>query len=100
MANVQFAYPFQSGEFAVIPTLTLSGWHEFAGSVPGTFTFTGVAPPFQIADSRVGTFGQIGVGLAASPLKLPNLLTFVRADFRAGENINGGTLTFGARYSF
>jgi hypothetical protein len=48
----------------------------------------------------VGTFGQVGVGLAVSPLALPNFLTFVRADYRDGANISGATFTFGARYNF
>jgi hypothetical protein len=102
VANVQFAYPFQSGDFAVIPTVTLSGWHEFAGAVPAQFFVanTNNNQPYMIANSRVGTFGQLGVGVAVSPLKLPNLLLFVRGDLRSGQNIQGGTGTFGARYSF
>ena len=102
--SLQAGYPFKAGEWALIPNAVVSGWREFAGAIPGrassTNTGAGQAFDFALATSRIGSFGQVGVGIAASPLKLPNLLMYVRADYRAGENVTGGTFTFGARYSF
>ena len=102
--SLQTGYRASAGDWALIPNLGLSVWREFAGAIPGQAssqnTSTGTPFNFALATSRVGTFGQVGVGVAASPLKLPNLLMFLRADYRAGENLTGGTFTFGARYSF
>ena len=52
-----------------------------------------------IATSQVGTFGQYGVGIAAS-VPGTGTMGFLRFDGRAGENIRGWSLTAGARVSF
>ena len=102
--SLQAGYPFQTGDWALIPNAVISGWHEFAGAIPGQAFSANTSPStafdFALAVDRVGTFGQVGVGVAASPLKMPNFLMYLRADYRQGENITGGTFTFGARYTF
>ena len=104
VVSVQAGYRMSAGEWALVPNAVISAWHEFASAIPGraltSNTVTGQPLDFALSTTRVGTFGQIGVGIAASPLKLPNLLMYVRADYRSGENLTGGTFTFGARYSF
>ena len=53
-----------------------------------------------VSQTRVGTFGQFGVGLTAQPIQNPNWTLFARVDWRTGSNIYGGTLTGGFRYQF
>ena len=52
-----------------------------------------------ISVSRIGTFGQFGVGVAA---QVPNsgLLGFLRADYRIGGQIEGYGINAGLRYQF
>ncbi len=89
--------------WTLIPNVNVSVWHEFAGDIPSVFT---VAAPGQsvftdnLSDSRVGTFGQFGVGLAVQPVQNPNYTGYIRVDYRTGSNINGATLTGGFRYQF
>jgi outer membrane autotransporter protein len=103
VVSLQAGMPFRAGDWALIPNAVISGWHEFAGAIPSQAFSTnpgaGAAFNYALSTSRVGTFGQIGVGIAASPLKLPNLVLSLRTDYRTGENITGATFTFGGRYS-
>jgi len=94
---------FATQYWALTPNLNLSLWHEFAGPIPSLFAY---APPGQaplldsVSETRIGTFGQIGVGLTAQPIQNPNWTLFARADWRTGSNIYGGTITAGFRYQF
>jgi hypothetical protein len=93
---------FATSYWALTPKLTVSYWHEFAGEEPSTFTY---AAPGQfltdkVTGSRVGTFAQIGLGLVAQPTLNPHWTAFIRADYRTGSNIYGGTLAAGFRYQF
>jgi outer membrane autotransporter protein len=72
-------------------------WHEFAGDTSGTFSFTGNTKAFTT--DRVGTFGQIGLGVTAQSLNT-GLLGFVRADYRIGEKTTGYSINAGVRYQF
>jgi hypothetical protein len=49
--------------------------------------------------TRVGTFGQFGLGTAAQ-LANTGWLGFVRADYRTGDDIHGWDVTGGIRYQF
>jgi autotransporter-associated beta strand protein len=89
---------FRTAYWALTPNVTGSIWHEFAGEIPTAFTYGAFAD--NVLASRVGTFGQIGVGLLAQPLQNLNWTAFVRADYRTGSNIYGGTITAGFRYQF
>ena len=90
----------RGGETFVVSNITFqpyasaSVWHEFQGE-----TTANVALFPSITGTSVGTFGQFTAGLAAQVPKL-NLTSYIRADFREGEDIHGWGLTAGMRYSF
>jgi hypothetical protein len=77
-------------------------WHEFAGDSTGRYvndfaaTTAAVVP---VAVDRVGTFGQVGVGISGQLIDT-GFLGFVRGDVRFGEKINGFGVVGGARYTF
>jgi len=79
------------------PFLTGSVWHEFAGNSTSQFVSNGVSIPLTV--SRVGTFGQIGAGIASQITKT-GVLGFIRGDYRFGDNIQGYALVAGLRYQF
>jgi opacity protein-like surface antigen len=103
-----------SGNMIWQPFGSVSVFHEFAGPVtssfvsinavqtnnpplpPGTFpaTFTQTT-----STTRVGTYGQYSLGLAAQVANT-GWLGFVRVDYRNGDNINGWTGNGGIRYQF
>jgi fibronectin-binding autotransporter adhesin len=89
--------------WTLIPNVNVSVWHEFAGQIPSVFTVTAPGQSVftdNLDESRVGTFGQFGVGLAVQPVQNPNYTGYIRVDYRTGSNINGATLTGGFRYQF
>ncbi len=53
----------------------------------------------QTATSRIGTYGQYSLGLAAQVVNT-GWLGFVRVDYRNGANIEGWTGNAGLRYQF
>jgi hypothetical protein len=110
----------QSGNVVFQPFATASIWNEFAGDALSTFTVAGAPTfpscpgtvvglpklsgtnpcgPLNIDTSRIGTYGQFGLGVAAQVLDT-NWLGYVRADYRTGENIQGWDVTGGLRYQF
>jgi opacity protein-like surface antigen len=105
-----------SGVMIWQPFGSVSVFHEFAGnvnssavSVPnGAFGTVGVCPlcvstPLTLtatnSTTRVGTYGQYSLGLAAQVANT-GWLGFVRVDYRNGNNIEGWTGNAGARYQF
>jgi outer membrane autotransporter protein len=90
-------YAFEQIGLGVQPFLTGSVWHEFEGNTLTTFSSAGGSVPISV--SRVGTFEQVGIGVAASVFNT-GLLGFVRGDYRFGENIHGYALNAGFRYQF
>lgn len=104
-AGVRVGTSVQAGNIGLQPFVAASVWNEFASNATssGTFLCPCTAPPspvtLNISDTRVGTFGQFGVGTAAQILNT-GWLGFVRADYRTGENIQGWDLTGGIRYQF
>jgi len=92
------------------PFVTASVVHEFAGDIVlryATLPYTG---GYMVGDfgttynqttttSRVGTYGQYSVGLAAQ-FAGTGLTGYVRGDYRNGENIEGWAANGGLRYSF
>jgi opacity protein-like surface antigen len=90
------------------PFASASVFHEFAGNVitnysslpNGTFVF-GVPGNFtqQTSTSRVGTYGQYSLGVAAQVVNT-GWLGFVRVDYRDGDNLSGWTGNAGIRYQF
>jgi outer membrane autotransporter protein len=80
------------------PSIQGGVWYEFSGDGAGTFIdSSGGAAVFGV--TNIGTFGQVGVGLSGQALDT-GLLGYVRADYRFGENIQGGSLTGGLRKQF
>ncbi|MBV9565942.1 MAG: autotransporter domain-containing protein [Bradyrhizobium sp.] len=97
------------------PFASVSVFHEFAGNVVSNYsslpngsflTLNGGAGPTvpsvfsqQTSTSRVGTYGQYSLGVAAQIVNT-GWLGFVRGDYRNGDNIDGWTANAGIRYQF
>ena len=103
-----------SGNMIWQPFAIASLYHEFSGSVNSTFdsgpfnnTVAVLAPGFgviprftgNVSSTNIGTYGQIGVGVAAQVVNT-GWLGYLRADFREGDNIHGYSLNGGIRYQF
>ena len=74
--------------------------HEFEGNATGTFTGTSAgSTPFGLSVTRVGTFYETSLGLAFQS-QTTGLLGFVRADYRFGDELHGGGVLAGVRYTF
>jgi outer membrane autotransporter protein len=103
--GIRLGTTVQSGNIAFQPFATASVWNEFAGNATSSFTPSPACPaatncfPLDLSTSRIGTYGQFGIGLAAQVLDT-GWLGYVRADYRTGENIQGWDLTGGLRYQF
>jgi opacity protein-like surface antigen len=95
------------------PFASASVFHEFAGNVITNYTslpngafltlngVRGIPQTFAqtTSTSRVGTYGQYSLGLAAQIVNT-GWLGFVRVDYRNGDNIDGWTGNAGLRYQF
>lgn len=95
------------------PFASASVFHEFAGDVVSNFVTCNLCafvvtpgPVFnpatftqQTSTSRVGTYGQYSLGVAAQ-LVGTGFLGFARVDYREGSNIQGWTGNAGIRYQF
>ena len=90
------------------PFGTASVFHEFAGNVVTNYTslpnsaFVGGTPVTfnqTTSTSRIGTYGQYSLGVAAQVVNT-GWLGFVRVDYRNGDNLNGWTGNAGIRYQF
>jgi opacity protein-like surface antigen len=106
----------QRGNIIWQPFGSASVFHEFSGNtttsgvtlngafgtavVPGVGA--GVVPVTvsgQNSTTRVGTYGQYSLGLAAQVANT-GWLGFVRGDYKKGDNIEGWTANAGIRYQF
>lgn len=110
-AGVRVATNTTVGNIALQPFAAASVWHEFAGRISSSYqsqcapavclTFNQVPTELGAVSStsRVGTFGQFSLGLAAS---VPDTRTlgYIRIDYRNGENIEGIGVNGGLRYQF
>jgi opacity protein-like surface antigen len=96
-----------SGNMIWQPFASVSVFHEFAGNVNSAATSLnasafGVIPIALTgtnSTTRVGTYGQYSLGLAAQVANT-GWLGFVRVDYRNGNNIDGVTGNAGLRYQF
>jgi opacity protein-like surface antigen len=97
-----------SGNMIWQPFGSVSVFHEFAGNVTTTAAslpggvFVGPFPATLTgtnSTTRVGTYGQYSLGLAAQVVNT-GWLGFVRVDYRNGSNIEGWTGNAGLRYQF
>ena len=85
--------------YAVQPFAVASVWHEFEDNNTSHFVCTGCGFSIDLSTTRVGTYGQFGVGFSAA---LPNTgwLGYARADYRTGQHIEGWGLNAGLRYQW
>jgi opacity protein-like surface antigen len=90
------------------PFASASVFHEFAGNVvskyaslPNGVFFTGNPLTYTqtTSTSRIGTYGQYSLGVAAQVVNT-GWLGFLRVDYRNGDNIEGWTGNAGIRYQF
>jgi opacity protein-like surface antigen len=91
------------------PFASASVFHEFGANVTGSYNtlsngaFFGDGTPTTISQqtstSRIGTYGQYSLGVAAQVINT-GWLGFVRVDYRRGENLEGWTGNAGLRYQF
>ncbi len=95
--RVGTTYVLDRFELALQPFATGSVWREFAGNTHTTFQMTNVGVP--LSDTRLGTFGQVGLGVSGQVLKT-GFLGFLRGDYRFGDTISGYALVAGLRYEF
>jgi opacity protein-like surface antigen len=110
--SVRAGTTIASGNMIWQPFASVSVFHEFAGNVTSTATSLpngafGFVPPVVVpitltgtnSTTRVGTYGQYSLGLAAQVVNT-GWLGFVRVDYRNGNNIDGWTGNAGLRYQF
>jgi opacity protein-like surface antigen len=97
-----------AGQFVFQPFATASVFHDFEGGQLATIqtNFAGLLglPGFpeingQLTTSRLGTYGQFGLGTVAQ-LKDTGWLAYIRGDYRTGAGIDGWSLNGGLRYQF
>jgi opacity protein-like surface antigen len=93
-----------TGNILLEPYGAASVFHEFEGGASGSVsTITSVAGVPAAAGffstSSVGTYGQFGLGLSGA-VKNTGWTSFVRADYRTGDNIQGWDIAGGVRYQF
>jgi opacity protein-like surface antigen len=107
-ASIRVGKVFETPSVIWQPFASASVFHEFAGDVASNYVslngqFPVGGPAFtynqQTLTSRVGTYGQYSLGLAAQVVNT-GWLGFVRVDYRNGENIDGWTGNAGIRYQF
>ena len=94
------------------PFFTASVYHEFAGDV--TTSVNGILPAYfpserlirdvsvgtgTVTTSRIGTYGQFGLGSAFQFVDT-GWVSYVRVDYRTGDNIEGWGANAGLRYQF
>jgi opacity protein-like surface antigen len=88
------------------PFASASVFREFQGRVTSSLTsdFAAINTPAPtlsstVSVSSVGTYGQFGLGVAAQALD-SGWVSFLRGDYRKGDNIEGWSLNGGVRYQF
>jgi opacity protein-like surface antigen len=98
-----------SGDVMWQPFASASVFHEFRGEVSSSLTssFSALGAAFAplptlsstVTTSGLGTYGQFGLGVAA---RLVNSawVSYLRADYRTGDNLEGWGVNGGLRYQF
>jgi len=106
-ASLRTGTTFAWDKYTLTPFVTASIFREFQGSLTthyqSSFDNAGLAGLPTIngttTTSNIGTWGQIGVGLAAR-LNNTGWLAYVRGDYRFGAHYDGWSLVGGVRYQF
>lgn len=86
-----------SGNLIIQPFVAASVWHEFADDAVSSFD--GPGNQFRLVTSRVGTYGQYGLGFSAQVANT-GWTGYVRGDYRNGDRIEGWSVNGGIRYNF
>jgi opacity protein-like surface antigen len=107
--SVRAGTSMTSGDVIWQPFASASVFHEFRGAVTSNLTsnfsalgagFAGLPPlSSTVTTSGLGTYGQFGLGIAAQ-LVNSDLIGYLRADYRTGDNIEGWSVNGGVRYQF
>jgi len=98
-----------SGNVVWQPFASASVFHEFQGGATSSLTsnFSTLGAPFAslptlsstVTTSSLGTYGQFGLGLSAQFLNT-GWVSYLRGDYRTGDNIEGWSINGGLRYQF
>jgi opacity protein-like surface antigen len=91
------------------PFVSASVFHEFQGGVTSGLasSFSALGPPLAalptlsstVSTGSLGTYGQFGAGIAAQVLNT-GWVSYLRGDYRIGDNIEGWSINGGLRYTF
>jgi Autotransporter beta-domain len=104
-ASLRIGTSFTQGDNTWQPFIAATVMHEFAGSVTSTQTLSDPALPsldkgvFTTETQRIGTYEQIGFGMAVVVGKT-GWLGYGRGDVKFGENTQGWGANFGLRYQW
>ncbi len=98
-AGARLGTTFTTQSLSLQPFVSASVWHEFAGPATSHFACTICGSGIDLSTTRVGTYGQYGVGLAGQVLNT-GWLGYGRVDFRKGDNIEGWSVSAGLRYQW
>jgi outer membrane autotransporter protein len=107
--SVRFGTTVLSGNMVWQPFASASVFHEFQGRVTSSLTsnFAALGPAFAplptlsstVATSSLGTYGQFGLGITAQMMNT-SWISYLRGDYRTGDNIEGWSINGGLRYQF
>jgi len=90
-------------DVAIVPFASATVYNEFADDSDSSFTIGGTRS--DITTERIGTFGQVGVGLTAvkvgnRAMNEPNIYGTARFDVQFGDHIDGWGVTGAVRVQF
>src|SRR5262249_6943007 len=104
--SVRLGTSVASDNVVLQPFASASVIHEFRGRVTSSLTsdFAAIGANLPTLSSTVvvkspETYGQFGLGVAAQVVNT-GWLSYLRADYRTGDNIEGWSLNGGVRYQF
>jgi opacity protein-like surface antigen len=107
--SVRVGTTVTSGNVVWQPFASASVFHEFQGGVTSSLTtnFSALGGSWTsiptlnstVSTSSLGTYGQFGVGVAARVVDT-GWVSYLRGDYRTGDNIEGWSVNGGLRYQF
>ncbi len=97
--GVRVGTTIKSGDLVLQPFVAANVWHEFAGDAHLRFDNTAGVTQFDLTASRVGTYGQYVVGVAAL-VPRSNWSGYARLDYRKGDDLEAWGINAGLRYNF
>jgi opacity protein-like surface antigen len=104
--SVRLGTIVESGNVVWQPFAAASVFHEFRGTVASSLTSDssamGVSLPTltsTVSTGSLGTYGQFGLGVAARVVDT-GWVSYLRGDYRQGNNLEGWSVNGGLRYQF